>query len=71
MNEVVDYMKQAKSHSANDIQKNMVKEYVNTFSDGDLEKHKESQRWWIQDKGPIIETNIGFVETYLDAQGVR
>lgn len=71
MNEVVDHMKGANNHTANNNQYNMIKEYVGTFSDGDMEKHKESQRWWIQDKGPIIETNIGFVETYLDAQGVR
>ena len=71
MNEVVDSMKQAGLYNSNENQKKMVDAYVGHFTDGDLDKHKESQRWWINDKGPVIETNIGFVETYLDPQGVR
>jgi len=64
MNDVVDNMKQAKLYSSNEIQTNMHTEYIATFTDGDIEKHKNSQRWWIKDKGPIVEQNIGFVETY-------
>lgn len=46
-------------------------EYIKHFSQGDMESHIESQKHWIQDKEPIIETNIGFIETYLDPLKIR
>ncbi|CAD8137122.1 unnamed protein product [Paramecium pentaurelia] len=45
-------------------------EYIKHFESGDIEQYKESQKLWIQDKGPIIETNIGFIQTYLDPMKV-
>jgi dipeptidyl-peptidase III len=33
--------------------------------------HKKSQINWIQDINPIVETNIGFIESYVDPLGVR
>jgi dipeptidyl-peptidase-3 len=49
----------------------MVSAYIEHFKYGDVDKHKDSQKHWISDVGPIIETNIGFIETYLDPLGVR
>jgi dipeptidyl-peptidase III len=37
----------------------------------DIEVHKDSQRAWVRDKGPIVESNIGFIESYLDPKGMR
>ena len=44
----------------------MVKAYVEHFITGDIEKHMDSQRHSMKDIGPIVETNIGFIEKYLD-----
>lgn len=49
----------------------MVSAYVDHFEFGDVDQHKESQRHWIKDVGPVVESNIGFIETYLDPLGAR
>lgn len=49
----------------------MIVNYIEHFKGGDIEKHKDSQRHWIKDTGPVIETNIGFIESYLDPVKVR
>lgn len=58
--------KKAAENSENQNQKNMQLEYVKSFSSGSMQAFKESQRYWIRDKGPMVESNIGFVETYRD-----
>jgi dipeptidyl-peptidase III len=65
------YHKKAAENSANDNQKNMQLAYAKSFQNGSLEAFKDSQRYWIRDKGPMVESNIGFVETYRDPQGVK
>lgn len=60
-----------KTFAANDNQKNMISAYIQHFQSGDMEQHRESQKHWISDKAPIIETNLGFIEHYLDPTKVR
>eukprot|EP00281_Chroomonas_sp_CCMP1168_P025009 CAMPEP_0206228978 /NCGR_PEP_ID=MMETSP0047_2-20121206/9450_1 /ASSEMBLY_ACC=CAM_ASM_000192 /TAXON_ID=195065 /ORGANISM="Chroomonas mesostigmatica_cf, Strain CCMP1168" /LENGTH=709 /DNA_ID=CAMNT_0053652243 /DNA_START=52 /DNA_END=2181 /DNA_ORIENTATION=+ len=45
--------------------------YVKHFNGGNINDHKDSQRAWIMDKAPPVETNIGFIESYRDPFGVR
>jgi dipeptidyl-peptidase-3 len=71
MKQVIDHLTQAKLYTANDIQTRMIEKYIATFTNGDIEEHKASQRLWVQDKGPIVETNIGFIESYRDPYGSR
>lgn len=61
----------AAEYSANEIQRKMWEEYARSFDVGSIQAHKESQKYWVQDKGPRVESNIGFVETYRDPAGVR
>ena len=64
-------IKKAQKEAANDVEKKMHEEYAKSFVTGSIMAFKESQRDWVKDKGPMVETNIGFVETYRDPHGVR
>jgi dipeptidyl-peptidase III len=68
---IADLHRKAAENAANENQKKMQEAYVKSFETGSLEAFKDSQRFWIKDKGPMVESNIGFVETYRDPQGVR
>ncbi|PHH58798.1 hypothetical protein CDD81_4372 [Ophiocordyceps australis] len=71
MGHVVAYIDKAAINAGNDHEKNMHHKYATSFETGSLEAYKDSQRSWIKDKGPMVECNIGFVETYRDPAGVR
>lgn len=64
-------VKLAELNAANDTQKSMLDAYARSFSTGSIESFKDAQRFWVKDQGPVIETNLGFVETYRDPHGVR
>jgi dipeptidyl-peptidase-3 len=49
--------------ASNEHQRKMLEHYVTHFKNGDVNAHKDSQREWIKDIGPVVESNIGFIET--------
>ncbi len=65
------YLAEAEKHASNETQSSMLKKYIEHFEKGGMQEHRESQILWIQDRQPTIETNIGFVETYLDPIKVK
>ena len=59
------------SEYASELQKTVLRQYIESFQTGSLHAYRDSQRTWIKDKGPRIENIFGFVEPYRDPFGVR
>lgn len=70
---LADFIERAQEYVPHDRvdQKKMLEEYVKHFRGGSILAHKDSQRSWVRDKAPPVETNIGFIESYRDPFGVR
>ena len=66
LEETIYYLQRALPYAANDNQKTMLEKYIEHYKTGSIDTHKDSQRSWIKDKGPVVETNMGWIETYID-----
>lgn len=71
MGKIAEHLQQAIPHVENSVQADMLNCYIKSFISGNLEDHIDGSRYWIKDKGPAVETYIGFIETYRDPAGVR
>ena len=71
MDAIAGYIRKAAENAENTTQEKMHLAYGDSFDGGSLLSFKDSQRHWIRDQGPMVECNIGFIETYRDPAGVR
>ncbi|SCV74412.1 BQ2448_6844 [Microbotryum intermedium] len=61
----------AAKFAGDDNRSKMLHDYEASFRTGNLEKHKDGSRKWVKDQGPVVESYIGFIESYVDPFGAR
>ena len=66
-----EYLRKALEYVSNKSQYDMICKIQDSFNTGNLATYKDSQRTWVNDKAPPVETVIGFIEPYWDPLGVR
>jgi len=71
LTKVNEYLGEACEYAANDHQKGFIQQYQRSFQSGSIETHKDSQRIWVKDIKPAVETQFGFIEPYRDPFGTR
>ncbi|KAK9461218.1 peptidase family M49-domain-containing protein [Lipomyces oligophaga] len=71
MGKIAEMLDKAREYAANKTQERMLVAYSASFREGSMQEHKVSQKEWVRDIGPSVETNIGFIETYRDPAGIR
>ena len=71
MAKIALHIKKAGLNAANETQKQMMDHYAKSFGTGSMEAFKDSQKLWVKDVGPTVESNIGFIENYRDPAGIR
>lgn len=71
LEEMNKYLKKALNYVANENQQRMIEKYIEHYQTGSIDTHKDSQRSWIRDKKPVVESNMGWIETYIDPTNER
>jgi len=65
------YLEEAKKYTSKDQEKEIIDDYINFFTTGNIEKHKEALKKWVKENSSPIDFGFGWNETIFDPMGDR
>ncbi|XP_066960436.1 dipeptidyl peptidase 3 isoform X2 [Macrobrachium rosenbergii] len=68
---MTDELKLAKEYCANECEVHMLDKYIECFTQGCIQAHKNGSTFWVKNKSPAVETYMGFIEVYRDPTNQR
>ncbi|KAJ8057922.1 hypothetical protein OCU04_013102 [Sclerotinia nivalis] len=71
MSKICAELTQASKVAANDEQRTVLSQLVDSFRTGDYDAFRSAHKTWITDKAPRVEHCMGFLFGYRDPHGVR
>lgn len=71
LSQITEHLERALQFARDQNQIRMLQNLIKHYQTGDIELHKQSNREWLDDKNPPVESVFGFVETYVDPLNVR
>lgn len=71
MKKVNASLREAAKYAGDKNRQGMLVDYERCFATGDIEAHKDGSRKWVKDQGPVVESYIGHIESYVDPFGGR
>ncbi|KAK3871683.1 hypothetical protein Pcinc_023185 [Petrolisthes cinctipes] len=71
LKKMIEELQLAREHTANDLEVQMLDKYIESFSKGSVQAHKDGSTFWVKNKSPAVETYMGFIEVYRDPVNQR
>lgn len=71
LSKICSELTEALKYTSNETQTASLADHIECLRTGNRDAFKESQKKWVQDVHPRVETASGFLESYRDPYGVR
>lgn len=71
LKKICECLGEAAKYATTSLQEQTISSLIQSLRTGDMDAYRDSQRIWVKDRNPSVETILGFVEPYRDPYGVR
>ncbi|CAL4093007.1 unnamed protein product [Meganyctiphanes norvegica] len=68
---MVEEISLAREYCVNETEVNMLDKYIECFTKGSIQAHKDGSAFWVKNKSPAVETYMGYIEVLRDPTNQR